>query len=251
MKRWITGFFMAWGMFLSLPCPYRKWDEDARPVMISFLPVIGGIIGGIWAAAAWLLRQFPCPQAIRALILTALPWLLTGFLHLDGYMDVCDAVLSRRDLETRKKILKDSHCGAFSVICLGLLMLAQWSLFFSAQRVSLLGLFLIPVASRACASLAVTSLRPMGTSQYAGLPHRGLQPGQAFVLLALLACIALPAVCGKRAALGPLAAALVYGLSAWHGIRQLGGISGDISGFALTLGELAGVASLVLMGGSV
>lgn len=249
MKRWITGFFMAWGMFLSLPCPYRKWDEDARPAMMAFLPVIGCIIGSIWAAAAWLLRQFPCPPAIRALILTALPWLLTGFLHLDGYMDVCDAVLSRRDLEARKKILKDSHCGAFSVICLGLLMLAQWSLFFSAQRVSLLGLFLIPVASRACASLAVTSLRPMGTSQYAGLPHRGLQPGQAFVLLVLLTCIALPAVCGKPLRSGAVGrrSGLRSFCLAWnppagrHFRRHLG--------FALTLGELAGVASLVLIGG--
>ena len=36
-------------------------------------------------------------------------------------MDVCDAVLSRRDLATRQKILKDSHCGAFAVICMVLL----------------------------------------------------------------------------------------------------------------------------------
>lgn len=76
-------------------------------------------------------RLLNLPSAVRALILCAFPWLVTGFLHLDGFMDVCDAVLSRCDLETRQRILKDSHCGSFAVICMILLAAAQWSLFFS------------------------------------------------------------------------------------------------------------------------
>ena len=60
------------------------------------------------------------------------PWLITGFMHLDGYMDV------RRGAEppgprTRQRILKDSHCGAFAVICLALLVLCQWAVFLSAE----------------------------------------------------------------------------------------------------------------------
>ena len=30
MKTQITAFFMAWGMFLSIPCPAKIWDEKAR-----------------------------------------------------------------------------------------------------------------------------------------------------------------------------------------------------------------------------
>ncbi len=30
MRGWIYGFFMTWGMFLSIPCPVRIWDEKAR-----------------------------------------------------------------------------------------------------------------------------------------------------------------------------------------------------------------------------
>ena len=109
------------------------------------------MVGGLWALAAWLLGRIDCPAPVQALVLAAVPWLTTGFLHLDGYMDVCDAVLSRRDLATRQKILKDSHCGAFAVIALGLLFLAQWSVFFTAGTVALLPLGMIPVATRACA----------------------------------------------------------------------------------------------------
>ena len=58
-------------------------------------------------------------------------------------MDVCDAVMSRRDMETRQRILKDSHCGAFAVICMVLLALGQWSAFLSMADVPLWPLALI------------------------------------------------------------------------------------------------------------
>ena len=52
--------------------------------------------------------------------------------------------------------------------------------------------------------------------------------------------IGLPAALGGSFA--PLATAAGYWLAVWYADRQLGGMSGDVSGFALTLGELAGVA---------
>ena len=167
MRDWVYGFFMAWGMFLAIPCPKKLWSETARRKMLVCLPLVGLLVGGIWAGAWLLLRGAPGP--VRAAVCAAVPWLVTGFMHLDGYMDVCDAVLSRRDLPTRRRILKDSHCGAFAVICLVLLALGQWSLFLSAESIVWQALLLIPAAARACAGLAVLGLRPMDTSQYAAM----------------------------------------------------------------------------------
>ena len=167
MRDWICGFFMAWGMFLAIPCPRKIWSESARQKMLVCMPLVGLLAGGVWAGAWLLMRGAPGP--VRAAVCAAAPWLVTGFMHLDGYMDVCDAVLSRRDLATRQRILKDSHCGAFAVICMVLLAMGQWSLFLAAEDVSWLGLLLIPAATRACAGLAVLGLRPMGTSQYAAM----------------------------------------------------------------------------------
>lgn len=244
MRGWITGFLMAWGMFLAIPCPIRPWDETARSKMMVCLPLVGGIVGGLWALAAWLLGGVPAP--VRGFCLAALPWLCTGFLHLDGYMDVCDAVLSRRDLATRQKILKDSHCGAFAVIGMVLLALAQWSVWMSTDEVPLLALALVPAATRACASLAILTLRPMGTSQYAAMGQKHPAAVAALAVI-LLAEVALPLWQLGAAGCGPLAAAVVYALAAAWGYRQLDGISGDISGFALTLGELAGAAFVCLV----
>ena len=240
MSEWIYGFFMAWGMFLAIPCPKKIWSESARRRMLACLPLVGLIAGGVWALCAWLGGFLPRP--IGALLCAAAPWLVTGFMHLDGFMDVCDAVMSRRDMETRQRILKDSHCGAFAVICMVLLAMAQWSAFLSMEDVPLLPLALIPVASRAAAAVAVLSLRPMSTSQYSAMVRGG---APVFVAAAVLAAAcAVPAVLWGSFA--PLAAATVYALAAWYGVKQLGGMSGDVSGFALTLAELGGAAALIL-----
>lgn len=241
MRDWICGFFMAWGMFLTIPCPRKIWSESARQKMLVCMPLAGLLAGGVWAGA-WLLLQ-GAPGPVRAAVCAAAPWLVTGFMHLDGYMDVCDAVLSRRDLATRQRILKDSHCGAFAVICMVLLAMGQWSLFLAAEDVSWLALLLIPAATRACAGLAVLGLRPMGTSQYAAMgPARGGYGAALWALLAL--SVGLPLWLGGS--FGPLAAAVGYGLAVWYGFRNLDGMSGDISGFALTIGELCGCGAAIL-----
>ncbi len=241
MRDWVCGFFMAWGMFLVIPCPRKIWSESARQKMLVCMPLVGLLAGGVWAGAWLLLRGAPGP--VRAAVCAAAPWLVTGFMHLDGYMDVCDAVLSRRDLATRQRILKDSHCGAFAVICMVLLAMGQWSLFLAAEDVSWLGLLLIPAATRASAGLAVLGLRPMGTSQYAAMgPARGGYGAVLWVLLAL--SVGLPL--WLDGSFGPLAAAAGYGLAVWYGFRNLDGMSGDISGFALTIGELCGCGAAIL-----
>ena len=241
MKDWIYGFFMAWGMFLAIPCPLKLWNEKARSKMICCLPLVGLVVGGVWLLAAYVGRFLP--QSAAGLLIAAAPWLATGFLHLDGFMDVCDAVLSRRDLPRRQEILKDSHCGAFAVICLVLLALGQWSLFLSAESIVWQALLLIPAAARACAGLAVLGLRPMDTSQYAAM---GASRGGYLAALAVLLVLSAGLPLWLWGSFAPLAAAAGYGLAVWYGYRNLDGMSGDISGFALTLGELCGCAAAIL-----
>lgn len=249
MKLWFYAFFMAWGMFLSIPCPFPKWDENARERMLSVFPMIGIIIGGIWALFAYLMPLIRCPKPVAALVLSVVPWVVTGFMHLDGFSDVCDAVLSRRDLKTRQKILKDPHCGSFAVISLIMLALAQFSLFLSAGSFHLLTLAAIPVASRGCAALAVLLLTPMETSQYSRI-HGG-KSGVTIKLvpaISLASAILAPICLFGFHGIAPAVCAIFYWLFAWRGVRSLGGMNGDISGFALSLGELMGIAALILIG---
>ena len=208
--------------------------------MLCLLPAVGLIPGALWALCA----RFGLflPPLLRGFLLAVLPWAVTGFLHLDGFMDVCDAALSRRDLETRRRILKDSHCGAFAVICLVLLALLQLCVFASAQQIAWQGLLLAPVAGRAAAALAVSCLPALPGSQYkaSALPTK-LQRF-ALLLLLLLLCALPPCIWGL-AGLAPLCAVLGYALSLLWAFLQLGGMSGDVSGFALSVCELCAAAA--------
>ena len=109
-------------------------------------------------------------------------------------------------------------------------------------------LALLPVATRSAAAVAVTCMKPMGHSQYAGVfDRRDRVRTLALPAVCLAVSCVLPAALWGAAGLAPLAGACGYGLAVRYAARQLGGVSGDVSGFALTLGELCGAAALALI----
>src|SRR6476661_4145503 len=69
----------------------------------------------------------------------ALPWfpwvaallafdaLVTGMLHLDGFVDCCDALLGTRTVERRLEILRDSRVGAYGALGGALLLIAKFA----------------------------------------------------------------------------------------------------------------------------
>lgn len=247
MKRYLHAFGMCQSMFCAIPSPYQGWDEDARPLMLLFLPLVGLEMGAIWALAGWLCRHFALKPLITGLVLAVMPYLLSGFIHLDGFMDVTDAVGSCRSLEKRREILKDSHVGAFAVIGVSLLMLASFAFCASAEG-SIGVLVLIPVVSRCCSALAVTVLRPMSTSQYAGSFREGIGRGQVIALAVMLVgAIACGFLFFGKSGLVLLGGLAGYGLALRKGFKSLEGMNGDISGYALTLSELAAVAVWALL----
>lgn len=247
----LHAFFMSFGMFTAIPCPYRPWDDDARPLMILFFPIIGLILGALWLLAAKLMQLLCFPQILFCALMTLLPYALTGFLHLDGYMDVSDAVLSRRNLEERRRILKDPHVGSFAVIMVCCLLLIHFSLFASIGTQNLISLLILPMTVRACAGIAVTVLRPMKTSQYSGNFQSNRKASYILILgiQLLISLLSAYFFAGRKGLICCIAGSAVYWLATLWGSHNLNGMNGDISGFSLVLGELAGVAAMTFLGG--
>ena len=88
-------------------------------------------------------------------------------------------------------------------------------------------------------------LKPMSTSQYSRKRDKRLIIP---LCVMLAAAVALPIVFMRLSGLAPAAAAAGYWLFCLYGKKQLGGMNGDISGFALTLGEFIGQIVLVFVG---
>lgn len=246
MKTYFHAFAMCQSMFCAIPFPGNFWEERARERMLLFLPLVGLEIGAVWAGVSWLCRILALPKLVTGLVLALCPYVLTGGIHLDGFMDVTDAVRSWRDVARRREILKDSHVGSFAVVGLAMLLLSQFAFCTSVQEQAPVGiLVLLPAVSRCGSVLAVTGLPPMSTSQYAAQE----KPRWHLWLLAAMAA-ALVAVGFLR--FGKYGLALVgclagYALALRRAYRSLEGMNGDVAGYALTLGELCGVAVLALL----
>ena len=243
MKLWLYALGMCQSMFCALPFPWHGWEEKARDRMLLCLPLIGLEIGLCWRFLLWVCDQISLPQALRGVVLCAAPFLLTGFLHLDGFMDVTDAVRSYRSLERRREILKDSHVGSFAVIGAILLILAQFAASVSLYPgMGMNVLILLPVVSRCCSVLAIELLPPMATSQYAQRKIHVLPP---------LVMLVLAIGCGfwMRTKFGLTLLFCVAGfcLALLRAYRSLKGMNGDISGYCLTIGELTGLVTLAFL----
>ncbi|MBQ9526024.1 MAG: adenosylcobinamide-GDP ribazoletransferase [Fretibacterium sp.] len=238
----IRSFFIACSFLTILPVPGVEWKEQSVRFFCLMLPLVGGILGVIWALGFVLLSHWGASPLLRGVVMTLVALALTGGLHMDGLMDTCDALLSRRDQETRLKILSDTHVGAFAVMgCVSVLMLkgALFSELFTASYAKtplLLGL--IPVWSRLGMGLLLNSLpfaRDDGLARTLGASRTPLHSAILLIGALVLAVVALWS--------GVVWLPIVWGVAflLWRRccLSAFGGITGDLLGAFAELSETA------------
>lgn len=232
------------------------------------LPLVGLMLAVIVCAAWWVLDLIGVPAILTGAVLTALYFIANGFIHLDGFMDCSDAILSRRpELEERQRILKDSHVGAFAVIALAfMLMIFGGSIAALSEEYSLKvgGLFIVVLTwSRTFAVYDVINKKPMHTSQYNGnvyddMKEKGRPAIIAAVVVTLIVYILLvfdwTAAASAANAFTFFYMIVVIALMKAMAVKvgnsarkQLGGMNGDISGCMIVLGEMAGVMGTAII----
>ncbi len=92
--------------------------------MFSYLPIIGIIVGAVAGYAAYGLALLGLtPLAIA--VAFALPIVLTGALHVDGFLDSCDALFACVDPARRMQIMKEPTHGTFAIAYFAVLI-AVW-----------------------------------------------------------------------------------------------------------------------------
>lgn len=253
---------MAWGMFCWIPCPYKRWDDGARLAQLAMFPLVGTMIGLVVGATWWLLCGVLSVDALLAgVLLTALYFLLTGFIHLDGFMDCCDAVMPRHpDMRERRRILKDPHTGAFAAVSLVLMLMIFAACFVTAADGWDIGrtcvFACILTSSRTVSAVSVMLCEPMATSQYGASRGKVRDTIPALIIFAAVLAAA-ELIVGGPAPMTfvfeprtniPVLAVILVGAAAGHGARKaLGGMSGDIAGFLVVLAELAGMVAMAVM----
>lgn len=116
IKQIIKSFIVAFSLYSKLPMPRFVWNSSDMKYHFVFFPFVGALIG----VFEFLLKVLQIKLGFGALLYlcaaSALPLLVTGGIHFDGFMDTTDALCSYAPKEKKLEILKDPHIGAFSVI---------------------------------------------------------------------------------------------------------------------------------------
>ena len=246
----MKSVIIAFAMYSKLPMPRVDWEKKALSWALCWFPLVGLFIGAalwLWLALA---RWLGFGDVFTAAFALLLPIALSGGIHLDGFCDTCDALSSHQSREKKLEILKDSHTGAFAIICCGLYLIvffAAWCEVSAAGRAAL-ALCLGPVLSRSLSGLfAVTLPNARGTGLLATFTAP-MDAARARAVLgtwtaaAAAAMAALSPWTGAGALLGAALACLYYVTMAR---RQFGGITGDLAGFFVQTCELAMVLGAV------
>ena len=140
----VKGLILSLSIFTRLKVSSIDYDDSGSRWILFFLPIAGLILGCLWFLVAYLFKNNN--SLLIASLLTAFPYGICGFIHLDGFMDCCDALLSSANFERRIEILKDSQVGAFSVIALVLLILINFSSIHTLSNT--MALIFIPIIAR-------------------------------------------------------------------------------------------------------
>lgn len=154
------SFFTALQFLTAIPVPdlgkFREGDTGRSTV---FFPVVGLVIGLILAGLNRLFLLFLPPEIGNGLTLAALV-LITGAMHLDGFIDTCDGMGGHKPVEERWKVMHDSRAGAFGVVGAVLLLLIKFLALNSIPAGLMTAtLILVPVVSRWAMVYAVMFFR--------------------------------------------------------------------------------------------
>lgn len=243
---------VAISMYSKIPMPRVEWNEKNMKYAMCFFPVIGAVLGILEVCAGSFLLKSGAGTLFFAVVMTLLPVLITGGIHMDGFMDTMDAVSSFGDREKKLAILKDSHAGAFAVLGLGCYFLwsvALWSEV-SVRMLPVIGCGY--VLSRSLSGFSVVTFQAAKNSGLLKTFQDGAKRKRVRVTMLVIFLLTaafmlwLNWVTGLAALLG---AALIFFYYKRLCDRQFGGVTGDLAGYFLQLCELAMLSTVVLAGG--
>ncbi|MDR1622118.1 MAG: adenosylcobinamide-GDP ribazoletransferase [Synergistaceae bacterium] len=254
----IAAVAIAFGFLTVLPMPRISWTAARLRYFPVVSPLVGAVVGLMGTGLFAGLLRWEASPTLRGVLMTLFYLCVTGGLHMDGLMDTCDAVFSRRDREARLKILSDTHVGAFAVMgCFAVMSLKAgiFSELFggggaNAPAKILVLLALIPIFSRTGLGMLfyLPFAREDGLARTLG-DARVLGDRWALILIYVFSSVCPIPFLGIQWVAVPL---VVGNLLCGYGIycvKTFGGITGDLMGAFVELSETAALLTLLALKG--
>ena len=250
IKTFFKSIAVAFSIYSRIPMPRFDWGSDDMKYHLIFFPWVGAIIGGLGYIWVMISERLMVHDMTRVLVLIAIPLLVTGGFHVDGFMDTCDALKSYGDREKKLEILKDPHIGAFSVICLVTYLLVLIAGMGEIYGDAFIVLAIVPAMVRSVSAMVITAMKPakkdgmLKASSDSAVPVIVLP----VLILTFFACLTGMILADYRLTAAVMVAEILW-FSYFYGMcmKQFGGVTGDLAGYYVTTSELVAVIVLAVM----
>lgn len=257
----INALIMAFATYTKIPMPVLSNDSANRGVrnMLCAFPATGLVTGMCQAALVYLMLECRLNLLFAAAIMTVCPVFINGGIHMDGFMDVSDAVSSWADREKKIQILKDPHIGSFAVIyaCIYFVLYfgacssiyEKAGYYFGWQNILLI-VMIYPFERclSALTSLWFKKMKKDGMlASSAGTEKVSFNNKRSLVLIVqLLLYGAALCMCGAAGIVIAVFMLLVTVYYRYFTMNVFGGVSGDTAGWLLQICELTAIVLAAL-----
>ena len=238
--RVIHAVIKALNTFTRVNIRIKNKDEADGQLFLINLITAGLLTGFLWALIYQLLIKISAPVIITAALISAFPLWFTRYIHLEGFADTSSDILSIKGGYDREK---NKIYGFISISVMLILSFAGAYTFVENMGSPLL-LFFLPILSRELAVISVF-LFPALPDEEAKYYHSSVKMDYVVILLILLiATIILPlTICGISGSALVFGASVSFILATVH-VRKALGLSGDSTGYGITISEVFGMLIL-------
>jgi adenosylcobinamide-GDP ribazoletransferase len=253
MKALLNSFLIAFSMYSKLPMPKVDWDKENMKYVMCFFPLVGVIIGGAIYLWSYIAEFIPMSHVFSTVVILLLPLLITGGIHMDGYLDTIDALSSYQPKDKKLEILKDPHTGAFAVIyCVGYYLLS-FGIWYEVAPSAISVLAVSFLLSRAFSGLAVVTFPLAKNSGFAAMFSNAAKRRVTGIVMLfyIFICTAIMLIMNLK--LGLICFISAFCIFLYYrsmSYKEFGGITGDLAGYFLQLCELV-MAIAVIIGDKV
>lgn len=241
------SFFAALRFLTILPVLRRREvapEELARST--GYFPLVGIIIGLILAGAYWLL-QFILPSNVVGGLLLVGVAVLSGGLHLDGFVDTMDGIGGHKTAKARWQVMRDSRAGAFGIAGVFLLLIVKYASLTSVPpTVMMPTLVLMPTLSRWAMVYAVFAYPYARPSGLGTIFKEGTNRRRLLIATAIALAVAIPLfrLAGLVIMLGVWLTTLAM---AYYLKGKFSGLTGDTYGAINEVGEVTALIMVCLL----
>ena len=250
--RIIKSCIVAFSMYSKIPMPQFEWKEEDMQYMLCFFPWVGAVIGVCLYLWNRFCAAFQVGRIAYVLFAVAIPILVTGGFHVDGFMDTMDALHSYQPRERKLEILKDSHIGAFAVIMLAACGLIYVGAFSEIYDTKALLIVCIGFALARCLSgigvVTLPSARGDGML-FEAASHAQERIVKGTLLVQGVICMVGMLWISWKIGIAVVVAAFVsYYYYEYRSKKEFGGITGDTAGYFVVICETAMVVAAAIAG---